>query len=129
MPTYEYRCEACSHEFEMFLRMSDCDTIQSCPSCKSPDTRKLISGGAGFILSGDDWTGKNIRVNRQMEQKNRSRASRQEERKRDAPVVQLAPNVGGERTESWADAQRLAAAKGKDAASYTPMVQKEKASK
>ena len=32
MPLYEYRCEACSHQFEKIPRYSD-DPISVCPSC------------------------------------------------------------------------------------------------
>ena len=47
--------------------------------------------------------------------------------KRDTNVGgSLAPNVDGERVDSWSDAQKLAKSKGKSAESYEPLVQKEK---
>ena len=46
--------------------------------------------------------------------------------KRDGPGITLAPNVSGERVESWADAQKLAASKGKDTSSYESLVRKER---
>ncbi len=49
------------------------------------------------------------------------------EMKRDAPAVTLAPNVDGERVDSWSDAQKLAKSKGKNADSYNALVQKEQA--
>lgn len=129
MPTYEYRCESCSHEFERVMRISACDGPQSCPECGSAPAKKLVSLGAGFILSGDDWTGKAIRINRQMAEKNRRLDAKQAVLKREAPGVSLVPNVGGERVESWAEAQRLAGDKGKDTSTYDAAVRKERMSK
>jgi len=48
MPTYEYLCKNCGHKFEVFQGMFD-EPIQSCPKCQG-ETRRLISGGNGFIL-------------------------------------------------------------------------------
>ena len=129
MPTYEYRCETCTHEFERLLRMSQCDEPQACPECDTTPAKKLISFGSGFILSGDGWAGKNIRVAGQMATKNRRLDTKQNEMKRDAPSATLTPNVNGEQVGSWAEAQKLAASKGKDASTYTDVVRKEKASK
>ena len=129
MPTYEYRCESCSHEFERLLRMSQSDEPQTCPECGVTPAKRRISLGTGFILSGDGWAGKNIRVAGQMAEKNRRLDAKQNEMKRDAPSVSLAPNVDGERVGSWAEAQKLAASKGKDASTYESVVRKEKSSK
>lgn len=50
MPTYQYRCPHCGHEFEEFQSMSE-DPIDVCPTCgKTP--QRLISGGAGLIFKG-----------------------------------------------------------------------------
>lgn len=129
MPTYEYRCESCAHEFERVLRMSECSDPQACPECGTSPATKRVSAGAGFILSGDGWTGKNIRVANQMAEKNRRLDAKQNEMKRDAPSVTLAPNVDGERVGSWAEAQKLAASKGKDASTYDSVVRKERSDK
>ena len=41
MPLYEYRCAACSREFEL-LRPMDMSTAKAdCPSCGKPSTRML----------------------------------------------------------------------------------------
>jgi hypothetical protein len=58
-----------------------------------------------------------------MAAKNRRLDAKQ--RERPSPVT-LAPNVGGEQTDTWAEAQKLAASKGKDTTSYEPLVTKEK---
>lgn len=53
MPTYDYRCEACGHEFEREQRMSE-DPIKKCPKCKKAKAKRQITGG-NFILKGSGW--------------------------------------------------------------------------
>jgi putative FmdB family regulatory protein len=53
MPTYEYRCEACGHEFEEVQKISD-PPIDRCPKCKKKKARRQISQG-NFILKGGGW--------------------------------------------------------------------------
>ncbi len=124
MPTYEYSCSSCENQFDLFLKMSQCDEPQVCPDCKSP-AKKRVSLGAGFILSGDGWAGKNMSIARQMADKNKKLAVKENEYKRDAPGVKLVPNVGGERVDSWKEASKLAASKGKDTSGYDSLARKE----
>ena len=53
MPTYEYACDACGHDFEREQRMSD-DPIKKCPKCGKMKARRMI-GAASFILKGGGW--------------------------------------------------------------------------
>lgn len=53
MPFYEYRCQACGHEFEALQKMSDA-ALEECPACKKSELKKLISA-AGFQLKGTGW--------------------------------------------------------------------------
>ena len=53
MPTYEYVCKACDHEFEREQRISD-DPIKTCPSCKAKQVKRLISR-TSFHLKGGGW--------------------------------------------------------------------------
>ena len=124
MPIYEYQCESCEHQFQKMLPVSQCSDPQSCGKC-GEGARKLISS-VNFNLSGDGWAGKNARIKKQMEAKNRRLTARQNEMKRDAPSVTLAPNVDGERVDSWAEASRLARSKGKNTAEYDKRARKEK---
>jgi len=124
--TYEYECPECGQEFEVVLRMSDSDTPQKCPKCSTVGV-KILSGGAGFILKGDCWPSKNERVRGQMKKKNQRLDAKQAVVKREAPGVTLAPNVDGERTANWADAQKLAKSKGKDTKSFEPKIREERA--
>jgi len=54
MPTYEYECDACGHEFEELQTMSE-RPIRKCPKCKKLRVRRLISGGAGVIFKGSGF--------------------------------------------------------------------------
>ena len=51
MPTYDYICRACSHEFELFQQMSD-PVKRKCPDCGKPKLERLIGTGAGVLFKG-----------------------------------------------------------------------------
>lgn len=50
MPTYDYVCGACGHEFEAFQSMKDAP-LTDCPTCQGPVKRK-VGGGTGIIFKG-----------------------------------------------------------------------------
>ena len=51
MPTYEYACQGCGHEFEVFQQMSD-PLKRKCPECGRLKLQRLIGTGAGVIFKG-----------------------------------------------------------------------------
>ena len=51
MPTYEYVCNGCGHEFEQFQSMKD-DSLKKCPECKKDKLKRKIGTGAGIIFKG-----------------------------------------------------------------------------
>ncbi len=53
MPTYEYRCNECGHEFEAFQRMTD-EPLSKCPECEGA-VKRLIGTGAGIIFKGSGF--------------------------------------------------------------------------
>jgi putative FmdB family regulatory protein len=53
MPTYEYGCPKCGHEFEAEQRITDAP-LKSCPKCKSRKVKRLISR-TSFVLKGGGW--------------------------------------------------------------------------
>jgi putative FmdB family regulatory protein len=53
MPTYDYACEACGHQWELEQRMSE-DPVKKCPKCGKLKARRQITGG-NFILKGGGW--------------------------------------------------------------------------
>ncbi len=61
MPTYEYICEKCGTEFEVFQSMKD-DALKSCPKDVCPKKRwakgkvkRAIGSGAGLIFKGSGF--------------------------------------------------------------------------
>jgi putative FmdB family regulatory protein len=53
MPTYDYSCDACGHEFERQQRITE-NPLKKCPKCGKLKARRMIGGG-GFILKGGGW--------------------------------------------------------------------------
>jgi putative FmdB family regulatory protein len=54
MPTYDYICDGCQHEFESFESIkADPQTI--CPQCQTPKLRRKIGGGAAIIFKGSGF--------------------------------------------------------------------------
>ena len=127
MPIYTYHCSSCDHEFEELLSVAKGDDPQSCPECTGM-AHKVIAG-CNFNLPGDGWVSKNGRINKQMREKNKKLAAKEEEQKRGGLVPSLVPNVGGEQTGSWRDAAKLAKDKGKDTTAYAKKAREESSSR
>jgi len=51
MPTYEYVCKKCGHEFDAVQSFSD-DALTTCPECSGPLQKKFGSVGVVFKGSG-----------------------------------------------------------------------------
>lgn len=54
MPTYEYECQSCGHQFDQFQNMSD-DPLEVCPSCSESALKRLVGGGIGIIFKGSGF--------------------------------------------------------------------------
>ena len=54
MPTYDYVCEACGHQFEHFQSMSS-RQLRKCPECEKPRLKRLIGAGAGLLFKGSGF--------------------------------------------------------------------------
>ena len=54
MPTYDYQCQACGHEFEEFQSMS-ASSLRKCPECKKLKLKRLIGTGAAVIFKGSGF--------------------------------------------------------------------------
>lgn len=53
MPTYDYVCTICNHEFEAFHGIN-AEPVKNCPKCGSPVERK-ISAGTGLLFKGSGF--------------------------------------------------------------------------
>jgi len=54
MPTYEYKCENCGHEFERFQSIN-AKPLRKCPACGKNRVKRLIGLGAGVIFKGSGF--------------------------------------------------------------------------
>jgi putative FmdB family regulatory protein len=54
MPTYDYKCDHCDHEFEAFQSITD-DALTTCPECERNALRRIIGAGAGIIFKGSGF--------------------------------------------------------------------------
>lgn len=54
MPTYDYRCKACKHEFEQFQSMS-AKPLTKCPECGKNALERLIGIGAAVMFKGSGF--------------------------------------------------------------------------
>ena len=54
MPTYDYRCTGCSHEFEAFQSIS-AEELRKCPECGKLKLRRLMGGGAAIVFKGSGF--------------------------------------------------------------------------
>jgi len=61
MPTYEYVCEKCQHQFEVFQSMKD-EPLTVCPKDRCPQkrwgkgkVRRMLGTGAGLLFKGNGF--------------------------------------------------------------------------
>jgi putative FmdB family regulatory protein len=54
MPTYDYECDACGHEFELFQSISE-PVKKKCPDCGKPKLRRLFGTGAAVVFKGSGF--------------------------------------------------------------------------
>ena len=54
MPTYDYQCRACGHEFERFQSIT-AERLRKCPLCGKRTLKRLIGTGAGIIFKGSGF--------------------------------------------------------------------------
>jgi putative FmdB family regulatory protein len=53
MPTYEYECTKCHHEFELFESIT-AEPTKRCPECKGK-VKRLLGAGAGILFKGSGF--------------------------------------------------------------------------
>src|SRR3954471_11706912 len=54
MPTYDYICDNCGHEFEAFEPITS-KPQTDCPTCKQPKLRRKIGPGAAILFKGSGF--------------------------------------------------------------------------
>ncbi len=54
MPTYDYECDACGHDFELFQGIND-PVQRKCPECGKLKLRRLFGTGAAVVFKGSGF--------------------------------------------------------------------------
>ncbi|MEZ6049362.1 MAG: FmdB family zinc ribbon protein [Planctomycetaceae bacterium] len=54
MPTYDYKCGACEHEWEVFQSIK-AKPVRKCPECGKLKAKRQIGPGAGIIFKGSGF--------------------------------------------------------------------------
>ena len=54
MPTYEYHCDACGHNFDEFQSIT-AGPLRKCPACGKLKLRRLFGTGAGILFKGSGF--------------------------------------------------------------------------
>ena len=54
MPTYEYQCDACGHNFDEFQYFSE-PALTKCPQCKKKKLHRVFGTGAAIIFKGSGF--------------------------------------------------------------------------
>lgn len=54
MPTYDYVCDSCEHEFELFQSITE-KTKRKCPECGRLKLRRLFGTGAAIVFKGSGF--------------------------------------------------------------------------
>lgn len=54
MPTYQYECSGCGHEFEVLQSMQQ-PKLKKCPQCGKNRLARLIGTGGGIIFKGSGF--------------------------------------------------------------------------
>jgi putative FmdB family regulatory protein len=107
MPTYEYHCEKCKKDFELFQSMKD-DAVKTCPKDKCRQktwgkgkVRRLLGTGAGLIFKGSgfyitDYRSEGYKAAAKSDATSASNASKPAESKSDSSTKPAVPKAAAE---------------------------------
>ena len=54
MPTYDYLCEGCGHEMEVFQSIN-ADVLKTCPECNQDELKRQFGTGAAIVFKGSGF--------------------------------------------------------------------------
>jgi putative FmdB family regulatory protein len=54
MPTYDYRCKKCGHNWETFQSIK-AEATKKCPECKKNQAERVIGPGAAILFKGSGF--------------------------------------------------------------------------
>jgi putative FmdB family regulatory protein len=80
MPTYEYQCNKCGHQFEQMQSIT-AKALRKCPKCGKPALKRLIGTGAGLICKGSGFYATDYRSENYKESVKREKPEKGTEKK------------------------------------------------
>lgn len=88
MPTYDYICDACGHEWELFQRITE-DPVKQCPECKKKKAVRQFGTGAAVMFKGSgfyetDYRSESYKKSKAADAKSGSSESKSSESKSDS---------------------------------------------
>ena len=107
MPTYDYKCQACGHEFEKFQSITS-PVVRKCPRCGKIKVRRLIGTGAGIIFKGSGFYQTDYRSD-----------AYKQSAKNDKPAAAAAPATTGAGSGGAAGSAASAGSAGSDSSAKT----------
>src|SRR5436309_1696794 len=112
MPTYDYHCDSCEHDFEHFQSIKD-DPLKDCPECGKSKLRRLFGTGAAIVFKGSGFYKTDYRSDsykkRAAEDKPKSdsagknddgSSSKKSEAKSESPAAKTKPSSGKPKSDS-----------------------------
>jgi putative FmdB family regulatory protein len=81
MPTYDYECSKCGHNFDEFQSITS-EPKAKCPKCGS-NAKRIISAGAGLIFKGSGFYITDYKKKEQKSKTTKSDKSKPKEKKTD----------------------------------------------
>ncbi|MGD0552044.1 MAG: zinc ribbon domain-containing protein [Sedimentisphaerales bacterium] len=83
MPTYEYKCDKCGHQFEQMQSITS-KSLRKCPKCGKSALRRLIGTGAGLIFKGSGFYATDYRSENYKESAKKEKPEKPSEKKESA---------------------------------------------
>jgi len=111
MPTYEYICRACGHEFEEFQSIK-ADPIAVCPKCRKKKVERKIGIGGAVIFKGGgfyetDYRSESYRSGEEAERKSgEEKAESKSDAKADPKSDAKSDGMTGTKSDPKSDAKR-----------------------
>ncbi len=92
MPTYDYRCQGCGHEFELFQSMT-ATVKRKCPECGALSLKRLIGTGGAVIFKGSgfyqtDYRSDSYKKAAEADKKKNAKTEKKSDKKADTPATE-----------------------------------------
>jgi len=122
MPQYDFKCSHCGFTTELTLQVSQRNTHPVCPECTEAMSKTFIAANwEGQMSLKGMWVSKGIKEDKYRARRGVEMSKRQRDRY-GSTLPTLAPNVNGERVESWKEAKEIVASQGADTSTYDQKV-------